>query len=76
MHIDGGSTVFWGIVYLNVEPPSKKSVENALREAGFNFAHNVLTRVDGSFGRREGVIGKWVRKRCKFIVCGRMGIGM
>ena len=44
MHADGGGTVFWGLVYMNGEPPSKKQVENALREAGFDFAHNVLTQ--------------------------------
>jgi hypothetical protein len=44
VHVEGGSTVLWGIVYMNVEPPSKKSVEVALREAGFDFAHNVLTQ--------------------------------
>jgi hypothetical protein len=32
-------------VYLNGEPPSKKKVEVALREAGFDFAHNVLTQM-------------------------------
>jgi hypothetical protein len=45
VHMDGGGTVFWGLVYLNSEPPSKKNVEIALREAGFDFAHNVLTQV-------------------------------
>ena len=44
MHVDGGGTVFWGLVYLKSEPPSKKKVEMALREAGFDFAHNVLTQ--------------------------------
>jgi hypothetical protein len=44
VHVDGGGTVFWGLVYLNGEPPSKKKVETALREAGFDFAHNVLTQ--------------------------------
>ncbi len=44
VHVDGGGTVFWGLVYLNGEPPSKKKVEIALREAGFDFAHNVLTQ--------------------------------
>jgi hypothetical protein len=44
VHIDGGGTVFWGLVYLQGEPPSKKKVEAALREAGFDFAHNVLTQ--------------------------------
>jgi hypothetical protein len=31
-------------VYLKGEPPSKPRVESALREAGFDFAHNVLTQ--------------------------------
>lgn len=44
VHVDGGGTVFWGLVYLNGEPPSKKKVEIALREAGFDFAHNILTQ--------------------------------
>jgi hypothetical protein len=44
VHVDGGSTVFWGLVYLKGEPPSKKKVEIALREAGFDFVHNILTQ--------------------------------
>ena len=44
VHVDGGGTVCWGLVYLNGEPPSKQKVEIALREAGFDFAHNVLTQ--------------------------------
>ena len=44
VHVDGGGTVFWGLVYLEGEPPSKKKVGAALREAGFDFAHNVLTQ--------------------------------
>lgn len=45
VHVDGGSTVFWGLVYLNGKPPEKKMVEMALREAGFDFAHNVVTQM-------------------------------
>ena len=45
VHVDGGGTVCWGLVYLNGGPPSKKKVETALREAGFDFVHNVLTQV-------------------------------
>ncbi len=45
IHVDGGGTVCWGLVYLNGGPPSKKKVETALREAGFDFVHNVLTQV-------------------------------
>jgi len=44
VHLDGGGTVFWGLVYLQSEPPSKAKVEKALREAGFDFTHNVLTQ--------------------------------
>jgi hypothetical protein len=44
VHVNGGGTVFWGMVYLEGEPPSKMKVEIALREAGFDFAHNVLTQ--------------------------------
>ena len=44
MHLDGGGTVCWGLVYDKGQPPSKKMVEIALREAGFDFAHNVLTQ--------------------------------
>jgi len=44
VHVAGGGTVFWGLVYRNGEPPSKQKVELALREAGFDFAHNVLVQ--------------------------------
>jgi hypothetical protein len=59
VHVNGGGTVFWGLVYLNDKPPSKKKVEIALREAGFDFAHNVLTqaadvRTDHSSGEKGG----------------------
>jgi hypothetical protein len=45
VHVEGGSTVLWGLVFLKGEPPSKKKGEIALREAGFDFAHNVLTQM-------------------------------
>ena len=41
VHVNGGPTVFWGLVYLEDQPPTKKQMEAALREAGFDFAHNV-----------------------------------
>ena len=44
VHVDGGETVCWGLAYEKGQPPSKKMVEIALREAGFDFAHNVLTQ--------------------------------
>ena len=45
VHVNGGSTVFWGLVYLVGQPPNKKEIEAALREAGFDFVHNVLVQV-------------------------------
>ena len=44
VHVDGGETVFWGLVYLKDEPPGKKKVEADLREAGFDFVRSVLTQ--------------------------------
>ena len=42
VHVNGGCTVLWGIVYLEGQPLGKKDVETALRDAGFDFGHNVL----------------------------------
>ena len=44
VHVEGGCTVFWGLVYLDSQPPSKREVEAALQEAGFDFVHNILTQ--------------------------------
>ncbi len=44
VHVDGGGTVFWGLVYLDGKPPDKSKVEFALREAGFDFARNTLSQ--------------------------------
>ena len=43
--MNGGGTVFWALVYPKGEPPSRKRVELALREAGFDFVHNFFTQV-------------------------------
>jgi hypothetical protein len=44
VHVEGGCTVFWGLVFLDSQPPSKREVEAALKEAGFDFVHNILTQ--------------------------------
>jgi len=41
-HVKGGPTVFWGVVYLDGQLPTKKQVETALKQAGYDFGHNVL----------------------------------
>jgi hypothetical protein len=42
-HVNGGFTVFWGIIYLSGQKPGKVEMESALKEAGFDFRHNNLT---------------------------------
>ena len=43
-HINGGCTVFWGLVYLEGQPPGRKEVEAALAAAGFDFTRNLFTK--------------------------------
>lgn len=51
MHVEGGGTVFWGIVYSDENPPNTEQVKDALREAGFDFGHSALTRVELAWDR-------------------------
>ncbi len=44
VHVNGGCTVFWGLVYLEGQPPSKKEVDAALSAAGFDSARNQPTK--------------------------------
>ena len=46
-HVNGGPTVFWGLVYLDGQLPTKKEVETALKQAGYDFGHNVLVQAAG-----------------------------
>jgi len=39
-HVNGGYTVFWGIVYLDGHKPNKSEIDFALKQAGFDFQHN------------------------------------
>src|SRR5437763_1344558 len=45
-HQHGEEAVYWGIAYLNHKPPTKKEVDNALREAGFDFALNFFFQAE------------------------------
>jgi len=40
IHVNGGPTVFWGIVYHAEEIPNDDAVNEALVEAGFDTSHN------------------------------------
>ena len=41
-HIDGGCTVIWGLTYLDGQQITKKCVEAALSEAGFDSTHGSI----------------------------------
>jgi len=43
-HVNGGCTVFWGLVHLQGQPPSRREAEAALADAGFDFARSALTK--------------------------------
>jgi hypothetical protein len=40
VHIDGGYTVNWGLVYMDGQPLSDEDVGAALKEAGLDAQHN------------------------------------
>ncbi|NLF68103.1 MAG: hypothetical protein GX575_03500 [Candidatus Anammoximicrobium sp.] len=40
VHVNGGCTVFWGLVYQNGQPLEKADVERALQRAGLDLAHS------------------------------------
>jgi hypothetical protein len=45
VHVDGGSTVNWGLVHLEGEPLMDTEVQAALAEAGLDFQHNAEIQV-------------------------------
>ena len=40
LHVSGGCTVNWGLVYLDGQPLTDKDVQAALEVAGLDFKHN------------------------------------
>jgi hypothetical protein len=40
VHVDGGYTVNWGLVYMEGHPPTDADVAAALKEAGLDAQHN------------------------------------
>lgn len=56
VHVKGGCTVFWGIVYWDGQPLTKSQVESALRKAGFDFAHNILTQITRVWADGDGEV--------------------
>jgi len=46
LHVKNGCTVFWGLVSLENQRVTRAEFDEALREAGFDFAHNATQVVD------------------------------
>ena len=46
LHVKSGYTVFWGLVSLADQRVTRDEFDEALREAGFDFAHNAAQVVD------------------------------
>ena len=40
VHVAGGCTVFWGLIYVAGQKVTQQEVIDALDEAGFDFEHN------------------------------------
>ena len=40
VHVNGGSTVNWGLVYFDGQEPTHQEVNAALEQAGLDFHHN------------------------------------
>lgn len=40
MHVNGGYTVNWGLVYLDGQPPTDEELQAALKDAGLDAEHN------------------------------------
>ena len=41
LHVDGGSTVNWGLVYMDGQPLTDEDLRAALKDAGLDIEHNV-----------------------------------
>ena len=39
-HVNGGPTVWWGLVHLDGQMPTEKEVETALKQAGYDLGHS------------------------------------
>jgi len=53
VHVNGGPTVHWGLVYLDGQPLLKKEVRAALEDAGLDFQHNAEIRALPNWVDRE-----------------------
>ena len=53
VHVNGGATVHWGLVYLEGQPLVDNEVHAALQEAGLDFKHNAEIQPSRIWGRQS-----------------------
>jgi hypothetical protein len=50
VHVHGGATVHWGLVYVAGQPLGDKEVHTVLQEAGLDFQHNAEIALQSAGG--------------------------
>ena len=53
VHVNGGPTVHWGLVYLDGQPLLDEEVRAALAQAGLDFQHNAEIKALPNWVNRE-----------------------
>jgi hypothetical protein len=53
VHVNGGPTVHWGLVYLDGQPLLERDVRAALEGAGLDFRHNAEIKALPNWVKRE-----------------------
>jgi hypothetical protein len=53
VHVDGGYTVHWGLVYMDGQPPSEEDLQTALKDAGLDVEHNAEIKLSRMWVNNE-----------------------
>jgi hypothetical protein len=53
VHVDGGYTVHWGLVYLDGQPPTEEDLQAALKDAGLDVEHNAEIKLSRMWVNNE-----------------------
>jgi len=53
VHVDGGYTVNWGLIYMDGQPPTDEDLHAALKDAGLDIEHNAEIQPSRIFVNNE-----------------------
>ena len=53
IHVNGGSTVNWGLVYMDGQPLTDKDLHAALKDAGLDTEHNAEIQPSRMWGNNQ-----------------------